>query len=272
MCVTLLNMNIDIQTPKPLCSPWSLWEHQRNSYNNYDKNTCCIGTFSSVQDFWRYYNNYPQPTKIFYTGTTKPKLKNPDREIASLSLFRHGIEPKWEHDDNNKGGEFALRNFNNIEDIDKMWELLSVYCIGELFQDSDQITGIRVVDSSIPTSKRALHRIEIWFRSLEYKDSIEKFFRNLLHIEPFVQVHFKEHSTAVESFIGKIENKQEQRIVSDRVPVVTRSMVYAESVGKTQSVVSVRDRTNSDRVPGLKNEKKSSNHRTEHNKASLKKK
>ena len=81
-----------------------------------------------------------------------------------------------------------------------MWEILSVYCIGELFEHSDQITGIRVVDSSIPTSKRILHRIEIWFKSLQYKDHIEKFFRKLLNIEPFVQVHFKEHLTAVESF------------------------------------------------------------------------
>ena len=198
--MSILFYKMDVNIPKSLHTSWSLWEHQRNTHNNYDKNTCCIGSFSTIQDFWRYYNNYPCPTKIFYTGTNKPKVKNPDREIASLSLFRQGIEPKWEHLENSKGGEFALRNFNNIEDIDKMWEILSVYCIGELFEHSSQITGIRVVDSSIPTNKRVLHRIEIWFKSLQYKDQIEKNFRKLLNIEPFVQVHFKEHSTAVESF------------------------------------------------------------------------
>ena len=198
-------MAVDVNIPKSLNTSWSLWEHQRNTHNNYDKNTCCIGSFSTIQDFWRYYNNYPCPTKVFYNGVNKPMVKNPDREIASLSLFRQGIDPKWEHVYNSNGGEFALRNFKNTEDIDKMWEILSVYCIGELFEHSDQITGIRVVDSSIPTSKRILHRIEIWFKSLEYKDHIEKFFRKLLNIEPFVQVHFKEHLTAVESFASPAE-------------------------------------------------------------------
>jgi hypothetical protein len=152
-----------------------------------------------VEDFWRYYNNYPKPSTIFYMGTCKPRLCNPEREIGSLSLFRDGVEPKWEHPENKDGGEFALRKFRKLEEIDALWELLSVYCIGELFEHSHDVTGIRVVDSSIPSNKRILHRIEIWFRKLDNKDSIEKFFRKLLGIEPFVQVYFKEHSTAVES-------------------------------------------------------------------------
>jgi hypothetical protein len=195
---------------KKLATSWSLWEHQRNTHNNYDKNSCCIGSFSTIGDFWRYYNNYPTPANIFYMGNTKPKLKNPEREIASLSLFRNDIEPKWEHDENKDGGEFAIRKFKNMGDIDKLWELLSVYCVGELFPNSDQITGIRVVDSSIPSNKRILHRIEIWFSSLEHKDSIEKSFRKLFNIEPFVQVYFKEHSTAVEYKQTYLVNKYKE--------------------------------------------------------------
>lgn len=187
-----------------LLSTWSLWEHQKNTCNNYDKNSCCIGSFSTVEDFWRYYNNYPKPSEIFYMGTVKPRLCNPEREIGSLSLFRDGIEPKWEHPENRDGGEFALRKFRKPEDIDSLWELLSIHCIGELFEHSQDVTGIRIVDSSIPSNKRILHRIEIWFGKLDNKDSIEKFFRKLLSIEPFVQVHFKEHSTAVESNPKKI--------------------------------------------------------------------
>ena len=215
---------MDVNIPKSLNTSWS---------------------FSTIQDFWRYYNNYPCPTKIFYTGTNKPKIKNPDREIASLSLFRQGIDPKWEHVDNSNGGEFALRNFNNTEDIDKMWEILSVYCIGELFEHSDQITGIRVVDSSIPTSKRVLHRIEIWFKSLQYKDHIEKFFRKLLNIEPFVQVHFKEHSTAVESFHNLDSAKSQEatsRLRSTGVETPT------ERSPRTSGVPSAKPRSNKSRV------------------------
>lgn len=186
-----------------LKSNWSIWEHQRKTGNNYDKNSCCIGTFSTVKNFWKYYNNYPKPSEIFYLGRSKPYLKNPEREIASLSLFREGIEPKWEDLRNKNGGEFALRKFKKVEDIDKFWELLSIYCIGELFPESNHVTGIRIVDSSIPSNKRILHRIEIWFDCLDVRDSIEKIFRQLLEIESYVQVYFKEHSTAVESSSAK---------------------------------------------------------------------
>ena len=87
---------------------WSLWEHQRNMSNNYDKNSCCIGSFFSIEDFWRYYNNYPKPSEIFFDGKCKPLIKNPDREVASLSLFRAGIEPKWEDVKNRSGGETII--------------------------------------------------------------------------------------------------------------------------------------------------------------------
>ena len=70
-----------------LHTEWSIWEHQRNTGNNYDKNSCCIGSFSTIEEFWRYYNNYPQPSKIFFDGMCKPTLTNPDREVASISFF-----------------------------------------------------------------------------------------------------------------------------------------------------------------------------------------
>ena len=184
---------------KELSTGWSLWEHQRNLSNNYDQNSCCIGSFYTIQDFWRYYNNYPKPSEVFFDGNCKPVVKNPDREIASLSLFRINSEPKWEHDSNKDGGEVAVRKFKNVSQLDYYWLLLSMFCIGEQSKHCDKITGIRIVDSSIPNNRRKLHRIELWFSALDIKNEIDLEFRNLLKLEPFIQTYFKEHSTAVET-------------------------------------------------------------------------
>ena len=191
-------MDYDNET-KPLHTGWSLWEHQRNTSNNYDKNSCCIGSFFNVEDFWRYYNNYPKPSEIFFDGKCKPTLSNPDREVAAISLFRKDIEPKWEDVKNRNGGEIAVRKFKNVEELDKLWELLSVWCISEKIVNSKYITGIRAVDSSIPPNRRILHRVEVWFSDISLKPPLEKSFREILNIDPLNQTYYKEHSTAVES-------------------------------------------------------------------------
>jgi translation initiation factor 4E len=176
---------------------WVLWEHQKNNKLNYEQNTKELGSFNTIQDFWRYYNNYPYPSVIFSNGTSKPIVSNPDREIASISLFKKGVCPKWEDPKNSNGGEVAIRKFQNVKELDEMWELLSMLCIGEQFDLSDDITGIRVVDSSI--SKKALYRIELWFSDKANKDVIENSFKKLLKLGAFIQIYYKEHSTAVES-------------------------------------------------------------------------
>ena len=33
-----------------------------------------VCTFSTVEDFWRYYNNIPRPSEIFYDGETRKKV------------------------------------------------------------------------------------------------------------------------------------------------------------------------------------------------------
>jgi len=181
---------------------WVLWEHQKNSKLNYEQNTKELGSFNSIEKFWSYYNNYPYPGTIFSDGSEKPVIANPDREIASISLFKRGIEPKWEDPKNTNGGELAIRKFKTMGEMDHLWETISMLCIGEQLEMSNLVTGIRVVDSSIP-NRKTLYRIELWFSDKKYKDTIERSFKSLLKLGTFVQLHYKEHSTAVESAPAK---------------------------------------------------------------------
>mgnify|MGYP001571204781 CR=1 FL=1 len=177
---------------------WVLWEHQKNSNMNYEQNTCELGTFDNIPDFWRYYNNYPYPSVIFYDGSEKPIIINPDRKVASISLFKKGVEPKWEDVQNTNGAEIAIRKFKSLEELDRLWETISMLCIGEQIESSRYITGIRVVDSSIP-NRKALYKIELWFSDKNKRNSIEDSFKSLLKLDLSDQLYYKEHSTAVES-------------------------------------------------------------------------
>jgi translation initiation factor 4E len=174
---------------------------------NYEQNKSKLGTFNTINDFWRYYNNYPYPSSIFSDGSNKPIIEDPDREVASISLFKLGTEPKWEDPNNTNGAEIAIRKFKNLEELDSLWETISMLCIGEQFEMSELITGIRIVDSSIP-NRKALYRIELWFSDKKYKDVIENSFKNKLNLGPLVQLHHKEHSTAVESIHNKYQDKK----------------------------------------------------------------
>lgn len=193
-----------------LNNTWVLWEHQKNNNVNYEQNTCELGTFNTINDFWKYYNNYPYPSVIFSDGSVKPIIENPDREIASISLFKMGVEPKWEDPMNTNGAELAIRKFKNLEELDNIWETMSIMCIGEQFEMSNLVTGIRVVDSSIP-NRKALYRVELWFSDKKYKNVIEDSFKTKLNLGSFVQLHYKEHSSAVESVPSKYKNKYQNK-------------------------------------------------------------
>lgn len=180
---------------------WVVYEHH-NSSLSYEQNTNKLITFNDLEYFWRYFNNYPSPQQIFYNlKYGKNKLLHPQREISSISLFKNEVYPKWEDPHNQDGGDLAIRSFKSLEELSQIWELFSVYCVGELFQNSSHVNGIRIVDSSIPT-KKELYRIELWFSDKKLKNQIETDLKTILkrhlNIERVV-FFYKEHSTATET-------------------------------------------------------------------------
>ena len=184
-----------------LATAWTLYDHKKSSNHDYDGGTRFIGSFGTVPEFWSFYNNLPKPSDLFYQkdiGKPFYDINGSEREIASISLFRKGIEPKWEDPHNSIGGEVTLRKFYKkgiapVEYLDQLWENLSMGCVGEQFSNSESITGIRVVDSSVPSHKKPLYRIELWFSNLEYADDIGEDFKRILNLPENDKIHFKSH-------------------------------------------------------------------------------
>lgn len=182
---------------------WVLWE-TKCSRNEYVSSLVQVGVIGSVEEFWRYYNNYPYPSMIFYNGEYKPTVKNPMRNVSSIALFREGVKPEWEDPLNLYGAELALRNFTSLDEIDTKWEILSCNLVGEQF-DELGVVGIRVVDSSV-IKRNSLYRIEVWFSDVSRRAEVEKEFRKILCLSDVAELFYREHSSAVDTGMYKKHN------------------------------------------------------------------
>ena len=84
--------------PHPLHGTWAMWEHRRaadgSKADKYLQGCKQLCEFSTVEDFWKYFNYVPLPSAFFSDGTRRFDFV--DRSVEGLSLFRSGIEPKWE--------------------------------------------------------------------------------------------------------------------------------------------------------------------------------
>eukprot|EP00953_Heterococcus_sp_UTEX-ZZ885_P008206 4924-Heterococcus_DN1.PRE.1 len=79
------------ESSHPLQNTWSIWEHEasKNS-SDWGSNMSDLGNFNTVEDFWRYYNNIPKPSQVFFDGKSKKRVG--DRQIESFSIFKKGIK------------------------------------------------------------------------------------------------------------------------------------------------------------------------------------
>lgn len=181
-----------------LQNTWTLYDHIKSDSDSYESNMRKICDINNVIDFWRVFNFYPKPSLIFNNGVCKPKMG--DKEISSISMFKKGIEPKWEDPINELGGEISKRKFDRkdiFNELDQNWYTIILACIGEQIDPS--ITGIRIVDSSNIQKNidgyKIMFRIELWFDEdglKNKKDIIENSFKNLLNLDKKL-IYFKEH-------------------------------------------------------------------------------
>mmetsp|Transcript_16665 Transcript_16665/g.32327 ORF Transcript_16665/g.32327 Transcript_16665/m.32327 type:complete len:216 (+) Transcript_16665:394-1041(+) len=154
----------------PLQNAWCFWEHRKGGTgSDYGSKMFQLGEFQTVEDFWRFKNNLPQPSEVFFTPQSGHK-KFADREIDGFSMFKSGIRPEWEDKANLYGGEFFCRQTMAPAHLDEAWEKLLLGLVGETIDSGDEICGVRVVDKS--KGNRPTYRLEMWFRSRD-KDVLE---------------------------------------------------------------------------------------------------
>ena len=169
---------------------WCIWEHT-DDQKDYNANINKICTFDTVEDFWLWFLRIPSPSQ-FFTAPRLQREKVGNRSVVSYSIFREGIEPKWEDPIAKKGGEWRIRRFRNVDEVSFIWTEIVLALIGGTLEPNDKILGIRVVDSS--HTNKYLYNIEIWSSDMESLNEIK---RLITHTVPTVEpskMYLRSHS------------------------------------------------------------------------------
>lgn len=167
----------------PLNRNWTLYFHAKDKSTNYDNNTLKIMDINTIEDFWGTFNNVPRPLDLFGDGYVVKALKINGKLYTpnAWSFFQTGVKPTWDDDANINGAEWSIRKFNGLKEISNMWMTFLLHLVGENFEHSQHIKGIRIVDSTLP--EKPMYRLEIWFDKLEVSDAIHKYIKDLFNIK-----------------------------------------------------------------------------------------
>ncbi|GAM19823.1 hypothetical protein SAMD00019534_029980 [Acytostelium subglobosum LB1] len=145
----------------PLQNKWSLWFDYRNAKTSQDQwadQLKKIISFDTVEDFWCVFNNLPAVSSI--------------KSGSSFHLFKDGIEPKWEHEANKKGGKWMV-SIRDKATADNMWLQAVMACVGETFDTSDDVCGL------VYQSRKPGDRIAIWTRHANNEDLTRRLGKSL---------------------------------------------------------------------------------------------
>ncbi|OQS06904.1 hypothetical protein THRCLA_01068 [Thraustotheca clavata] len=148
-------------TEHKLDSAWSIWEQRESSKGNYGDNLHRLCTFSTVEEFWGYWNNIPNPSQALNDGISKKKFT--DRSVQSFAVFKEGIRPEWEDSANMNGGEWQISIKLQAGPLDDFWDKLVLGMLGETIDPANEITGARIVHKNKKDSHS--YRFELWLRS-----------------------------------------------------------------------------------------------------------
>ena len=81
-----------------------------------------------------------------------------------------------------------------IDYLDTLLINLIMLCIGESFKYSDNVTGIRVVDSSLINAGKPLYRLELWINDKNLANDIQDEFKKVLDLNINDRVIYKSNN------------------------------------------------------------------------------
>ena len=107
----------------PLKSTWIVWYRPPTSkYSDYEKSTIPLAHFSTVESFWAVYTHLKRPSTL--------------PSVSDYHIFRKGIRPVWEDEENKRGGKWIMRLKKGVSD--RYWEDLLFAIVGDQFAEAGE--------------------------------------------------------------------------------------------------------------------------------------
>mmetsp|Transcript_16934 Transcript_16934/g.31634 ORF Transcript_16934/g.31634 Transcript_16934/m.31634 type:complete len:247 (-) Transcript_16934:39-779(-) len=136
----------------PLHNTWCLWVllHNQSTKDNWQGSQMNVHAFSTVEDFWRLFNNIRMPSKL---GS------------VDLSVFKKDINPAWEDETCKHGGRWLAKlEKTRQEDFDTLWLDLVLTIIGEGFDD---VGGQSVCGAVVSSRPKGNSKVALWLSERE---------------------------------------------------------------------------------------------------------
>jgi len=182
-----------IDQPISLENTWSIWFDRYKgaglTVEEYAASLHQLGSFDTIQSFWRWYNNLPLTNKL--------------RPRDSYHLMKNNIRPRWEDPANVGGGSFSIRVPKS--DTDAAWLQVLLATVGEQFSrtmnEKDDICGVTV------SIRRDENLITVWHRNatqanvFQFSAFIRSLLPNIRLQPPTYKVHQNEENFKADSAI-----------------------------------------------------------------------
>lgn len=173
-----------MREPMRLRDTWVLWEQvvaEDTKSKSYSDAMRKVTKFNTVQEFWQIWNGIPQPSELLEQRRIERQQAN-GRSVGidAIMIFKDGIAPEWEDKVNATGGHLQLQLKPNVGggQIDEYWNNLVIGMIGGTLDQSDMITGVRLVDKMGGSKMAGAIRIELWFARFKDTSAVDALKKN----------------------------------------------------------------------------------------------
>ncbi|ORY71673.1 translation initiation factor eIF 4e-like domain-containing protein [Pseudomassariella vexata] len=178
-----------------LLDTWVFWTRppisKANGYIEYEKTIHPIAQAQTAEEFSAIYKHLKPPSAL--------------PVVTDYHLFKKGVRPIWEDDENKQGGKWVLRLKKGI--ADRYWGLIQLACIGGQFGEGED----DVVNGAVLSVRNGEDIISIWTAStgqrvLKIRDTM----RLVLACPSDTRFEFKSHDESMQQRASIDEQRREK--------------------------------------------------------------
>ncbi|OIW29924.1 IF4E-domain-containing protein [Coniochaeta ligniaria NRRL 30616] len=183
----------------PLRNGWVFWFRppisKANGYIEYEKTLHPMATCETVEEFFEIYRHLNRPS-------TLPL-------VSDYHMFKKGVRPIWEDEENKKGGKWIVRLKKGV--ADRYWEDLLLAMIGDqFFEASDEVCG------AVLSVRNGEDILSIWTRTdggrvLKIRETMKR----VLSFPPDTKVEWKSHDSSIQQRTA-IEDARREKASAQR--------------------------------------------------------
>ncbi|CAN8095750.1 unnamed protein product [Discula destructiva] len=176
-----------------LRNPWCFWFRPaipKNVSIPYDETVHGLAEVATVEQFWAVYRHLARPSTL--------------HPVSDYHLFKKGVRPIWEDEENRKGGKWLVRLKKGV--ADRYWEDLMLALIGDQFNDA----GVEIC-GAVVSVRNGEDIISIWTASKEGKMiRIRDTFKKILQLPANTKIEWKVHEESIQQRITIEESRKEK--------------------------------------------------------------